>query len=79
MLDVDGVTVTVGTVSWVPVPDSPTTCGLPAELSVIVRDELRNPVALGLKTILIVQEVSGLSDAAKQVFVSEKSPEIPTP
>jgi hypothetical protein len=49
-------------------------CGLPVALSVIVRDELRNPAAVGLKTILTAQEVSGLS-AAEQVFVSEKSPD----
>jgi hypothetical protein len=74
MLDADGVTVTVGAASCVPVPESPTMCGLPLALSVIVKDELRNPATVGLKTTLTAQEVSGLS-AAEHVFVSEKSPE----
>jgi hypothetical protein len=74
MLDAAGATDTVGAANWVALPESPTMCGLPAELSVIVRVELRNPAAVGLKTILIAQEFSGLS-AATHVFVSEKSPE----
>ena len=39
----------------VPLPLSDTCCGLPAALSVTLRDALRVPLAVGLKVTLIVQ------------------------
>ena len=40
----------------VPMPESATTCGLPGSLSVMVRVPVRLPVAVGVKTTLMLQE-----------------------
>ena len=47
--------------------------GLPAALSVMVRDPVRLPAAVGVKVTLKVQEAAG-ETVEPQVFVSEKSP-----
>jgi hypothetical protein len=45
----------------------------------MVSEELRRPAAVGLKTTLMVHDVSGARDPVRQVFVAEKSPEMPMP
>ncbi len=59
--------------SLVPMPVSPTACGLPAALSVIVTSPVRLPVVVGVKVTLIVQLAAGAT-VPPQVFVRSKSP-----
>src|ERR1700730_16907063 len=66
---------------FVPVPVSPTICGLPAALSVMVKVPVRVPVAVGVNVTLIMQfalaaSVAGLiGQAVAPVLVSAKSPD----
>lgn len=68
--------------SAIPVPDSPTVCGLPEALSLIDNVPLRNPVALGMKLTLTVQ-VAFTERLDGQLLLSAKSfgkvPVIETP
>jgi hypothetical protein len=57
----------------VPIPDKGTACGLPGTLSLMVREPVRLPVALGVKSTEIRQVLPDASDM--QVLVSAKSPE----
>jgi len=63
----------------VPVPVSPTVCGLPAALSVMVKVPVRVPAAVGVKVTLIMQFAlaASIAGSVPQVFVSAKSPEVP--
>jgi hypothetical protein len=45
----------------VPVPERVTVCGLPVALSLIIREPLRAPLAVGAKVTLAVQLCPGLS------------------
>ena len=58
----------------VPLPLSPTVCGLPGALSTTERVALRVPIAVGLKVMLMVQPAPAPS-VAPQLLVREKSPE----
>jgi hypothetical protein len=58
----------------VPVPERPTTCGLPAALSAIVSEAARLPLAVGLKVTLMVQLALTATELG-QLFVWLKSPE----
>ena len=63
-----------GTVKVVaPVPVRLIVCGLPAALSVIAREAVREPVAEGVKVTLIVQ-LAPAATLVPQVFVCAKSP-----
>ena len=68
-----GASVTAGAV---PVPLSPTLCGLPLALSVMVTEAERAPVAVGLNVTLIEQSAPAASVEVLggQLFVCEKSP-----
>src|SRR5581483_7463570 len=50
-----GCKLTVG-MGAAPVPDKPMDCGLPLPLSVMLTDAAREPVAVGVKVTLMVQE-----------------------
>ena len=56
-----------------PVPDKATDCGLPAALSLTIRDPVRLPLAVGKNAILIVQREPA-SRLLGHVLVWEKSP-----
>jgi hypothetical protein len=60
---------------FVPVPVSPTVCGLFAALSVMVRVPVRVPVAVGVNVTLIVQLAlaANVAGSVPHVFVSAKS------
>src|SRR5579862_4313353 len=64
------------TANPVPVPDSAIVCGVPGALSAMVTEELRAPVVVGAKVILMVQGIPGCR-VAPQLFVSAKSPALP--
>ena len=66
-----GAKVTAGAV--VPVPDSPTVCGLPLALSVTVIEPVREPAAVGVKVTEIVQLAPATTELP-QVLVWLKSP-----
>jgi hypothetical protein len=51
-----------------PVPDSGTVCGLPAELSAMLMDADRLPLAAGVKVTLIAQ-LEFAATEAPQLFV----------
>jgi len=61
-----------------PVPPSVTVCVVVEALSVTVSVPVREPVAEGMKTTVIVQDVP-VARLAPQVFVSEKSPAVMIP
>ena len=75
MVNVSSVTRGV-TANPVPVPDKLMDCGLPGALSVMATDEMREPVVVGVKVTLIVQELFG-NRVAPQLFVCPKSPASP--
>jgi hypothetical protein len=56
----------------VPVPDSATVCGLVAALSVMLTAALRDPVAAGVKVMLIVH-LAPAATLLPQVLVCWKS------
>jgi hypothetical protein len=62
---------------FVPVPVSPTVCGLPAALSVMVNVPVRVPVAVGVNVTLIVQFAfaASIAGSVPHVFVCAKSPD----
>src|SRR6185437_11052725 len=60
----------------VPVPDRLTVCGLPVALSETATPEAREPVVVGVKLTLIVQELAA-TRLVPQLLVCEKSPKLP--
>src|SRR5271165_5508459 len=59
-----------------PLPDKLTVCGLPVALSVMVIDPVRDPVAVGVKTTLMLQVAGGTRNArvVQALEVTRKSP-----